>query len=93
MYTHALLLLCMLSVIKESKQRGPRGRQVMQSTEEKERTRDRQEGREERKEELLLLGIWLSRNVLTAMSCTVGGETDVFWETRRLRHLFWSATD
>lgn len=68
-----LLLLFMLSVIKESKQRGPRGRQVMQSTEEKERTRDRQEGREERKEELLLLGIWLSRNVLTVMSCTVGG--------------------
>lgn len=63
----------MLSVIKESKPRGPRGRQVMQSTEEKERTRDRQEGREERKEELLLLGIWLSRNVLTVMSCTVGG--------------------
>lgn len=93
MYTHALLLLCMLAVIKESKQRGPRGRQVMQSTEEKERTRDRQEGREERKEELLLLGIWLSRNVLTVMSCTVGGETDVFWETRRLRHLFWSAAD
>lgn len=68
-----LLLLCMLYVIKESRQRGPRGRQVMQSTEEKERTRDRQEGREERKEELLLLGIWLSRNVLTVMSCTVGG--------------------
>ena len=45
----------------------------MQSTEDKERTRDRQEGREERKDELLLLGIWLSRNVLTVMSCTVGG--------------------
>lgn len=44
------LLVYLPHVIKGSKQGRPRGRQVMQSTEAKERTRGRQEGREGREE-------------------------------------------
>lgn len=64
-----VVYVCVPYVIKGSKQWRAGGRQVMQSTEVRERTRGRQEGREGgREEELLLLGIRLSRNVLMALS-------------------------
>lgn len=56
----------------------------------------RKEGWEERKEELLLQGIQLSRNVLTIMSHTVGWGWGwgALWEAvRRWHHLFKCATD
>lgn len=62
-------------MIKGSEAEGrPGGRRVMQSSGSERRGHEggRKEGREERKEELLLLGIQLSRNVLTVKSHTVG---------------------
>ncbi|KAA8583365.1 hypothetical protein FQN60_015911 [Etheostoma spectabile] len=44
------MCVCLPCVIKESKQRRPGGRRVMQSKEAKERTQGRQEGREGREE-------------------------------------------
>lgn len=53
----------------------------------------RKEGREERKEELLLLGIQLSRNVLTVVAHTVGECCILEKILRRWYHLFWGAAD